>query len=327
MGKGVDEPPVFEFVPVCFASPTSCWDIIRVRVKYGWILVLLAVSRLEGAEQLVERESLYNTILTEKTGTVVEMRFRRRGTTYMETAVDVADPLNLLVPYTRTLFVAEAMRPSPRTVLMIGLGGGAFNRLFNAAYPDAVLTTAELDQVVADLAAEHMGFRQTEKNRVVVADGRTFLRKDASKYDWIILDAFRGGYAPSHLKTREFYEDIRAHLAPGGVFLTNLHSTSELFDSDLATLRAVFPQVLPFVVANSRNVVAVASAKARPLLTDQLAGMERTNSVLAGRLDWEGLRAEARPDLGPGPKAQVLTDDFAPVEFLDAVKRKNEPRP
>ena len=270
-------------------------------------------------------ESAYNRILIEKQSSTVAMRFRRRGAEYMESAIDLQKPLDLVVPYTRTLFVGAFFQPNPKHVLLIGLGGGGFNRLFNAAFPNATLHSAELDPKIVDLAKSEMGFRETAKNAVTISDGRIFLKRDTATYDWIILDAFRGGYVPSHLKTVEFYTLVKAHLSDGGILLTNLHNGTALFSSDVATLRASFPKVCFFCVRAAGNVIAVAAKSPALDFKSCIRGFESeiANAVLQEHLNFEQLKQE-KCTVEPEANARVLTDDFAPAEYLEAISRANK---
>jgi hypothetical protein len=71
-------------------------------------------------------------------------------------------------------------------------------------------------------------------------------------WDVIFLDAFTmGGRLPFHLMTREFLEEVRAHLAPGGIVVANLNSAlagpaGRIFRSEYVTYRAVFSELYVF---------------------------------------------------------------------------------
>lgn len=271
-------------------------------------------------------DTQYNSLTVEKVGSVVELRARSRRGEFLESAVDLKDPLTMQVAYTRTLYAAVFFQPNPQRALIVGLGGAGFHRLFAASYPDAVLQTAELDPKVFELCQSALDFKPTDKTPVTLMDGRMFVKRDTAKYDWIILDAFRGGYVPPHLKTEEFYRECAARLTDQGVFISNLHQGTELYFSDIKTIMAVFPQVVLFNPPESGNVIAFAVNYKTPVITDSSNwGAPGTlGKVFGGKLDLVKVRTEHIPiptkDL---VDAKVLTDDFAPVEFLDTVKTNN----
>lgn len=284
----------------------------------------------------VERyDTLYNSLTVEKRGSMVELRARSRRGDHLESAVDIADPLRLVVAYTRTLYAAHFFQPKPERVLMIGLGGAGFHRLFSVAYPGALLQSVELDPKVFELTRTRLAFAPTERTPVALVDGRLFVKRDKTRWDWLILDAFRGGYVPPHLKTREFYRECAARLSERGVFVSNLHEGTELFYADLRTISEVFPQVVLFRTAGTGNVIACAVNYRTPSIADPATWADPANpgnTVPApnfrGYLDLAALRAERIEWPAERAKgARLLTDDFSPVEFLDAMKTGNTSEP
>jgi spermidine synthase len=158
-------------------------------------------------------------------------------------------------------------------------------------------------------------------------DGRMFVKRNKEQWDWVILDAFRGGFVPPHLKTAEFYKECAARLNDRGVFISNLHATSELYYSDVKTIQSVFPQVVLFATAERGNVIAVAVKYKSPDITDP-AKWPSPESIsqppFKGRLDMADIRAEhTRIPTLRVQNARVMSDDFAPVEFLDTLKSNN----
>lgn len=292
------------------------------------VLVLPVIALAAPAGDFVEHhDTIYNSLTVEKRGSIVELRARARGGEALESAVDLSDPLQLVVPYTRSLYGALFVQPQPKRVLMIGLGGAGFHRLFAAAFPDALLHTVELDPKVYELCQTKLGFKPTAKTPVTIMDGRMFVKRNRETWDWLILDAFRGGFVPPHLKTEEFYRECAERLGERGVFISNLHATSELYYSDLKTIQAVFPQVVLFETRGRGNVIAVAVKYKQPVITDPAkwpspASLQKP--VYAGRLDLEEIRGERVTIPAARVRgAKVLSDDFAPVEFLDALKTNN----
>lgn len=291
------------------------------------VACLFASAVVAPAADFVENhDTLYNNLTIERRGTVVELRARSRAGEYLESAVDLADPLRLVVHYTRTLFSAAFFEPQPKNVLMIGLGGAGFHRVFVHAFPAARIQSVELDPKVFELSQSKMAFKPTERTPVAVMDGRLFVKRNREQWDWLILDAFRGGFVPPHLKTEEFYRECAARLTERGVFVTNLHQGTELFAADLKTIQKVFPQVVLFETAGRGNVIACAVKYAAPAITGpaDAAALARSNPALAARLDLAALAGERVPfPTAAVAAARVLTDDFSPVEFLDALKSNN----
>lgn len=299
-----------------------------VRLLLCLPLATAALFAAEPSGNYVESyDTIYNSLTIEKTGTLVELRARSRRGEALESAVDLADPLKLVVAYTRSLYAGLFFQPKPSRVLMIGLGGAGFHRLFTAAYPDSLVQTVELDPKVLELCVERLAFKPTTNTPVALMDGRMFVKRDRTQWDWIILDAFRGGFVPPHLKTEEFYRECAARLTDKGVFISNLHSGTELYPSDLKTIQAVFPQVVIFETAGRGNVIVCAVKYRSPDMTkaENWATIEKApGDVIATKLKLDEIKAERAPiPVKEVAKAKVMTDDFSPVEFLDAMKTNN----
>ncbi len=291
-----------------------------------------AASAADKAGDFIERhDTIYNSLTIEKRGTVVEMRARARGSEALESAVDLRDPMLPIVHYIKSVYGALFIRPEPKRMLMVGLGGAGFHHLFTAAFPDALLHTVELDPKVLELCEQHMGFKPGPKTPVTIMDGRMFIKRNREQWDWLMLDAYRGGFVPPHLKTEEFYRECAARLSDRGIFISNLHATTELYYSDLKTIQAVFPQVVIFETAGRGNVIAVGVKYRDPIITDPAKWATPESlmkPVFNGRVDMKAVLAEhARLPLNRMRAGQVLSDDFAPVEFLDALKANNADEP
>ena len=131
---------------------------------------------------------------------------------------------------------------------------------------------------------------------------------------------------PPHLKTVEFYRLAQTHLAPHGIFVANVHDNTALFASDLRTMLAVFPQVGFFDVSLTSNAVIVGANFGSPSLQDILAKVQpsRFNEIFRRNVDLPTLRGAFHIVAGgTNEAATILTDDFAPTEFLEAARRNN----
>ena len=268
----------------------------------------------------VVRESVYNYLNIGRTGSVVSFRRLENGATV--SAIDLADPRRLVIPYTATLFAAMLVNPVPDRVLNIGLGAGAFNRLFEPTFKAASLTTAEIDPMMVDVAETYTGLQPDDRDKIVINDGRRYLRQTEQQWDWIVLDAYvRKSQVPPQFTTVEFYNLIMSRLSANGVFVDNLHAGTELFQSTVKTLVAVFPQVVLFTVPGFGNVIAVAVTYKTPNLEQQIrsADLHRLPSLKSWNVDFSAIRDSLLTvdRIRLPPNIKILTDDFSPAEYLD----------
>ncbi len=171
----------------------------------------------------------------------------------VQTAVD-RDSQTLESEYSTVMasFLAHHPRPRapshPPAALLIGLGGGALvHPLRDLGYD---LDVVEIDPTVSWFAEEHFGCRR-EDYRLFAEDGRSYLRQPRRRYDVILFDVFGGAGQPSHLATREAFEEARAALAPDGILGMNVaafpRGSNPLARSIAATASAVLPHRAVFI--------------------------------------------------------------------------------
>ena len=247
-----------------------------------------------------------------------------------ETRMSVQDPLKGHFEYTEYFHMAWLWNTQLTNVLMIGLGGGSVQRAFEHDYPGVKIETVEIDPMVVQVAKDYFNFKESEKQKLHVEDGRVFLRRSTARYDLIILDAYIGGRygssIPQHLATKEFFELVRSHLTTNGVAAYNVIGTTSDWHAGIVgaiyrTLKTVFPQVYLFPSHSSQNVVLIATRAG--YATDIYNLRQRADVLLqlrrvtmpSFRQRMEAFQAQAPASAARSP---VLTDDYAPVEGLAA---------
>ena len=175
--------------------------------------------------------------------------------------------------------------------------------------------------MIRDLAVELTAFKETERNKVVIKDGRRFLRRSPDRWDWIVIDAFvRNSQYPPHLATHEFFALVGDHLNDDGVLAINIIAGNKLHDCLIGAIASAFPSVVLFVVPTSANVVALASRNPHANLEERLKAAPAaplSTMMIDNGVDLSHIAAIGAP---PGALvcARPLTDDFAPTEFLGA---------
>jgi len=295
------------------------------------ILALGAVQSLAAAERklLVERESLYNNIYIYADPPYVTLTFGHNGRLYTESIYNTKDDRDLPVVYTRYMTAGLIYAKDVKSILEIGAGGGRTAWYLHRHMPEVPITTVELDPVVAELAQKHFGIKNEENFEIATRDGRLFLRENKKKYDVILIDAYRGPFVPFHLLTKEFYQAVEGHLAPGGVVVQNIEPSTMLFDSATKTIQSVFDNVEFFLARG--NVVTVAYNGPKRTLDDLKKVAEARQAQYKLRYDLKALLAQRRglsAEVGTiSADAKILTDDFAPAESLKAIEVHNRKWP
>jgi spermidine synthase len=272
---------------------------------------------------VMSKESLYNNIYVYGWGPYMGMTFGYNRKIYTESIFNTKDELDLPLTYTRYMTMGLVYAKDVHSILEIGFGGGRTAWYLHKSLPNAQVTSVELDPAVMELARQYFGIRDEPNFNVVNQDGRTYLANSQDKSDVIMIDAYRGPFVPFHLLTKEFYQSVKDHLADGGVVMQNIEPSTMLFDSAVATIHSVFPNIDFF--AQDGNVVTAAydGPQKSP---DELANLARERQKQLDTRYNLFLLMDQRRMFQPGMisvDAKVLTDDFAPVETLKAIENHN----
>ena len=223
--------------------------------------------------------------------------------------VDLDDPSHLELRYAQ-LFGAVIDSEPEGAVDVLHIGGGGFSmpRYVSAERPGSTNLVLEIDEGLLEIADLELGLDDVENLEVRFGDARLELPElDTDSFDIIIGDAFGGDVVPWHLTTDEAVVEYDRLLRQDGVYVLNLIDgvDSSFARAQMATLADHFEFVaviIPVDVPNApHNQIVMASDE--PF--GQLAIPEDAGVLLEG--------GEA-VDYIDG--AEVLTDNFAPVEQL-----------
>ena len=264
---------------------------------------------------LYEKASTFGRVMVTDEGGLRVLRFEKGGA--RQTVIKVGDPKHLELPYARVAMVGLALCEQPRRILVVGLGGGTLPMFLRQYYPAAEIDAVDIDPEVVYVAKRYFDFREDDRMRAHVGDGREFVERFRQPYDLIFLDAFGSDSVPIHLTTQEFLWAVRRAVRPGGVVVGNIWSraSNRLYDSMVRTYQEVFDDLYILDVPHAGNRILLALPRRQTLNREELAA--RASAVSAAR--------EFRFDLGElvtqgfdharekNPHGQVLSDaDLAP---------------
>jgi hypothetical protein len=191
--------------------------------------------------------------------------------------------------------------------------------------PDANVDVAEIEPSLYELAKKYFNLPQSPRLHNHVEDGRRLLQDSSQKYDLIFSDVYYSFFAvPPHFTTREFFAIAKSRLNTGGIIVVNMigdlsRQQPSLILAEIKTFQAVFPNSYFFAADSpektySQNIMLVGcnSDFRLDLESPSITGYKDPFIRFIG---YKLIDVDHRFELSPYP---VLTDNFAPVEYLTA---------
>ncbi|MBP7146280.1 MAG: fused MFS/spermidine synthase [Acidobacteria bacterium] len=191
------------------------------------------------ASGVLERfETAHNRVRVVRIGRRVEMQVR--AATFA-----TWHPSRLLTGYAWDALSAGCLLRGggpPRSVLMLGYGGGTIARQLRAFVPVIRIVGVEIDAQVVAAARRHMGADETGAE-IVVGDAYAYLDRSRERFDAIVDDLYLTGASDverPRIPAGGTLELLRGRLAPGGVLVANLITDEGGHRADRRAARAAF---------------------------------------------------------------------------------------
>jgi spermidine synthase len=267
---------------------------------------------------LHSERSLYREVLVYESDRVRCMCFTRQCRIGRQTCMNMRAPDRFVMNYPQMMMAALYIQPQPRSILIVGLGGGSLPRALWRLLPEATIDVVEIDPAVVKVAGKFFDFSARAGLNVIESDGRVFVKRairEQRHYDLIMLDAFDHEYIPEHLLTQEFLREVKTLLAPAGVLAANTFSSSRLYDHESVTYASVFGEY--FNLRRENRVILAVNGR-----LPALEQIKSASAALQPRLAQFGIDAgrlvplfSTRPDWNP--KARLLTDQYSPANLLN----------
>ena len=191
----------------------------------------------------------------------------------IQSRMDIMRPDELQFEYTRIMMGFLLHNPHPRSIAMIGLGGGSLAKFCYRCLPQTDITVIEINPHVIAHRSDFAVPPDDHRFTVRLADAAAFLRETDEKFDVLLADGFDIDGLPPALSSPQFYDDCSNALNPGGIFVANLHGCKPLYEVIVDRIRCGFDGNLLMVNdpgATNRLAFAVKS-DAKALIT--LAGV------------------------------------------------------
>jgi spermidine synthase len=179
----------------------------------------------------------------------------------LQSLMDRRSPERLVLPYTAAMMAGLLFVDTPRSVLMLGLGGASHVRFLRHYFAETRITVRESEPDVIDIARRHFGFADVdERIRIVNEDARTDLAVDDPSTNLILVDLFAAGGLPPWVREKSLHACCRRRLDSHGVQVTSLwvDADDEFLDVMSGVQKAYDKRTLVLTVPGYRNLVVLA---------------------------------------------------------------------
>ncbi len=284
------------------------------------MLIVFGISGFANAGTIIHKEkSLYRDIIVYEDGETRCMRFTRLiRYSAPQTCVSLKNRDHLVLSYSKMMLGALYLYPNPQKILIVGVGGGTLPKTLSSMFPTAEIHAIEIDPAVIIVAKKYFDFKPGGNITVFEEDGRVFVKRANNKgfkYDLVLLDAYDHEYIPEHLLTKEFLEEVKRIILPGGVLAANTWSASRLYDYESVTYASVFGK---FFNLKTNNRVIIIKQDGLP----SMDVIKKNSDALDDKLKRYGVEANWLLPLFSTKRdwrtdVRVLTDQYSPSNLLN----------
>ncbi|MEM7294123.1 MAG: fused MFS/spermidine synthase [Pseudomonadota bacterium] len=187
-----------------------------------------------------------------------QYRWLQLGGAAIQSLIDTENPTRVVVPVNQAMLLSLAFLKAPQRALILGSGGGSFERFLRAYNPTIAIASVEKSQQVLELAHEYFCF----PDDISVVNGRAdhFLADSSHSHDVILCDIFEGEDHPACLATPLFHEQLASRLDKNGLLAVNLLTLDQQSLVEiLKCARMHFNHTALYVVPNHNNAVLFAA--------------------------------------------------------------------
>lgn len=172
------------------------------------------------------------------------------GTNSKQSEMFLQDPYLLTMEHTQLMAMSLIFQPSPRSVLILGLGGGSFPKFLWKYFPQVHCDLIERSRTVIDLCFRYFALPKSKRLTIYEADALDFVKNCKSNYDLIFIDLFQEEGVSTLVAKEDFFLSCLKRLknknsilvwntwsfAPKPLMLSGLKQICEQFGKNLLIL-------------------------------------------------------------------------------------------
>ncbi len=244
-------------------------------------------------------------------------------------AAEFINSPELAYDYTKYYAVYQVFNPEVKQALMIGGGAYSVPKALLADLPNVKIDVAEIEPSLFDLGKKYFRVPSDSRLNNFAEDGRRLLADSNKKYDLIFSDAYASLYStPAHLTTQEFFQIAKNKLNNNGIFIANVignlsSKAPSIALSEIKTFKTIFTNSYFFAVnspesSDLQNIIFIGYNSTSNINFENPKIKKNKNAIISSLAEKEINLSKFDFSLYP-----ILTDDFAPIEYLTAKELKN----
>ncbi len=238
--------------------------------------------------------------------------------------LDSDNPADLVFNYTKYYSLYKIFNQEAKNFLVVGGGAYSIPKAILKNLPQANVDVSEIEPSLFELAKKYFKAEDNPRLRNFTEDGRRLIGSSDRKYDMIFSDVYFSLYSvPVHFTTQEFFKIVKEKLNKDGILVINIigdlsFEKQSLIMSEIKTIKTVFDNSYFFAVEGlekigAQNIIIVGYNSDKKIDLNSPAIASHQDSIISSLKD-----KAIDVDKFNLSSQLVLTDDFAPVEYLTA---------
>ena len=189
-------------------------------------------------------------------------------TIYEQSRMDPARPHSPVHDYIKAMLLVLTFC-QPRSVIILGLGGGSLLRALHRLDPALSILTVELREMVAAVANRYFSLPKADRVHVECAEAGEYIHDCADAIsDIVFADMYEAHDMHPVQKQIPFLADCIRVLSPEGWLVLNFHKVPNDDSAFMIFLKQHFPTVLVCVVEEGNHVILARKITLKGKLSD-----------------------------------------------------------
>lgn len=201
------------------------------------------------------------------------VRYLHFGTPWIQGAMRLDRPDAIEVEYVQQMMLWTLFMDNPAHICQLGLGAATLTRFCHLHYPQAQITTVEIDQDVIDVCRDKFLLPPNgDRLNVLLGDAMEFVSDpdNHGTLDILQVDLYDADARGPALGSPEFYRACADSLKADGMMTVNLFCDYPEHNDHLLRMEEVFEAVAWLPEVHDSNIVAIGFRQAPVLDFDEL---------------------------------------------------------